>query len=161
MLAHRVRSYVAFLSVLSASLVLAGCTFTVFASKENPDPEAEAHYRAVWSEHAKALVPLNHALDVCNIGGSRQGCYEASAQMITELSAFVDDLRSTKVPPRYKKADALTREGLSRLKAGFERRNRGLASNDNADFVGGNQEIKEADAILEEAHARFPPDARP
>jgi hypothetical protein len=157
MSAHRACLVPALLLAVFAS----ACDVTFFASEGELDPTAEARYRAVFKENAAALASANPSLDACNVGGTKQGCYDASARVIEALNTFLADLRSTNVPSRYKKADTSYRSGLEAMIAGFERRNRGIATNSNADFLGGNEAVKEANSLLEEAYEQFPPDARP
>jgi hypothetical protein len=148
-------------AALALAGALSGCDVEFFASEGEPEPAAEAQYRAVYRANAKAIASINTSLDACNVGGSQEGCYYASQRMIAALEKFLADLRSTRVPSRYRQADASVRQALEMSIAALERRNRGLVTNNNADFIDGNAAMKEAARLLEESHDQFPPDARP
>jgi hypothetical protein len=147
-------------AVLVGLGVLSG-NLTFFVTKGHPEPAAERRYRELISRDFGALKPLNAALDVCNIGGTVQGCYDASNNMIDGLNALLRDLNTTYVPSRYVGGNDAVRRAVERLIGGFRRRNAGLSTNDNASFVRGNDEMKNANSDLSSAWGRFPPDARP
>jgi hypothetical protein len=146
-------------------MVLAvGCSghVSVFVSKGKVDPSAEARYREVWKRHSDALAPLLQRLPpVCNVGGTKQGCYDTSAQVVAAYRTFLSDLQATPVPSRYKQADGTLRNAIQTLVAGFERRNQGIARGDDNDFVGGNDQIRAGVSLLNQAYAEFPSDAKP
>lgn len=155
------RAYFGLLPALLLAVVASACDVTFFASEGEFEPAAEARYREVYRDNAAALASINPSLDACNVGGTKQGCYAASERMIEALETFLTDVRSTDIPSRFKKADASFKDALETMIDGFERRNRGIATNSNSDFLGGNEAVKEADSLLEEAYEQFPPDARP
>lgn len=158
------------LAVASAIIVLLGVlvglgaisgNLTFFATKGHPEPAAEGRYRKVIGRDFGALEPLNAGLDVCNIGGTRGGCYDASNEMIDALNSLLRDLNTTYVPSRYVDGNNAVRHAVQRLRDGFQTRNSGLAANDNASFVRGNDELKHANSDLSRAWRHFPADARP
>ena len=91
---------IVFLAVLAGLGVISG-NLTFFATKGHPEPAAEGRYRKVISRDFGTLEPLNAGLDACNIGGSRQDCYDASNNMIDALNSLLRDLNTTDVPSRY------------------------------------------------------------
>jgi len=143
------------------AVLVSACEVTFFASEGELEPAAEARYRAVWRESIAALNAINPSLDACNVGGTKQGCYHASERMVQALQTSLAAVRSTYVPSRYRKADASLRDGLERMITGYQRRNRGIATNSNTDFRGGNEAVKDANRLLAEAYEHFPLDARP
>ena len=143
--------------------VLTGASCEVHAevSKGDLEPKAEAHYRAAWQHGWQRLAPLNRGLDACNVpAGTKQGCYNASQAMIGGVQAFLDELAAVHVPSRYQPGDETLRRALRTLVEGYARRNRGIATNDNADFIGGNETLKRANDLLKTAFGRFPIDAQ-
>jgi len=151
---------IVFLAVLAGLGTISG-NLTFFATKGHPEPAAEAHYRKVISRDFGTLEPLNAGLDACNIGGTRQGCYDVSDRMIVALNSLLRDLNTTDVPSRYVDGDDAVRHAVQRLLDGFQTRNSGLAANDNASFVRGNDELKQGNSDLSRAWRRFPANARP
>jgi hypothetical protein len=151
---------IVFLAVLAGLGAISG-NLTFFATKDHPELAAEGRYRKVISRDFGALEPLNAALDACNIGGTRQGCYDASNKMIDALNSLLRDLNTTYVPSRYVDGNDAVRHAVQRLLDGFQTRNSGLAANDNASFVRGNDELKQGNSDLRRAWRHFPADARP
>jgi hypothetical protein len=151
---------IALLAVLVGFGALRG-NVAFFASKGRLEPAAERHYRESIRRDFDTLEPLDARLDVCNVGGTIQGCYEASNAVIKALSALLRDVGAADVPSRYVDGNDALRRAVRRLRDGFKTRNHGLATYDNASFVRGNDEIEQANSELENAWARFPPDARP
>ena len=154
------------LAIIVSLAVLAGIgaisgNLTFFGTKGHPEPPAERTYRKLISRDFGNLVPLNAGLDVCNIGGTRQGCYDASKKMIDALDSLLRDLDTTYVPSRYVDANDAVRHGVQRLRDGYQTRNSGLATNDNASFIRGNDELKQANGDINRAWRLLPADARP
>lgn len=142
-------------------LTAAGCGVTGEVSKGDLEPKAEGSYRAVWKQGWERLAPLNRGLDACNVpAGTKQGCYDASQAMIGGIQMFLNDLAAVRVASRYQAGDETLRRALRDLAEGYARRNRGIATNDNADFIGGNEDLKEANDLLKTAFGRFPVDAQ-
>ena len=72
-----------------------------FASKGRLEPAAERHYRESIRRDFDTLEPLDARLDVCNVGGTIQGCYDASNAVINALDALPRDVGAADVPSRY------------------------------------------------------------
>ena len=164
---HLVRAQIAVplaIIVVVAALVGLGVVsgnVTFFVTKGDREPAAESRYREMITRDFGALEPLNVALNACNIGGTRQGCYDASNKMIDGLNALLRDLKTAYVPSRYADGNNDLRHGVGRLIEGFRTRNKGIAANNNALFVRGNDELKSANGDISHAWGSFPPDARP
>lgn len=153
-------------------LVLAAAVLTsawrVWVSAGTADPKAEleveSEYRNVWRRGSDALGKANEAFNsgVCDVGGNKRGCFEASAGAIAAIDAWLSRLVRVAVPERYRDGDAAFRAALNAMRSGLERRNQGLvAPGNNEDFVAGNDMTKEADAAMRAAYEKFPEDARP
>jgi len=142
---------------------LAGCSVhaSVSFSKGQLDPAGEARYRTIWQQDWTLVNQATPGLSACNIGGAKQACYDASAAMARALRKFTSDLQGVITPSRYAAADAEIKTALAALISGYERRNEGIAHNVDADFVAGNDMLKQGTALLRTAYGKFPADARP
>lgn len=70
-------------------------------------------------------------------------------------------MTTIETPDRFASANADVKSALRSFIDGYRRRNVGIASNDDADFVAGNDELKSASKKLKQAYDEFPVDARP
>lgn len=149
--------------VLVVSLTACRASVSVSVSEGKVEPEAEAHYRKVWTRGSEAMAKGNEQFQsgVCNIGGDRRGCYDASAKVIDSINGFLTDLEAIVVPSRYQAADVACRKALMSLREGFELRNDGLKTGNDAQFTDGNDRLKLASTALQTAYEKFPVDARP
>lgn len=134
--------------------LVSACTthVSVSISQGKLDPAGEAQYGKVWFRGWTAVGQATPALRSCNLGGTKQECYDASEAMISALNGFLANLGATRVPSRYAKADADLRAALRTLTSGYLHRNQGIANNDDGDFVGGNDMLKQGDALLKKAY---------
>lgn len=154
-----------FLGALVVVMALTSCraSVSVSVSDGKVEPEAEAHYREVAKRGGAAMATASRGFEsgVCNVGGDQRGCYGASAEAIEAIDSFLSDLDAAAVPSRYREGDGAVRAALKLWRDGLERRNQGLASGNDADFVAGNDMLKLADPQLRSAYEKFPVDARP
>lgn len=162
---QRTRFCPLFLGALVVVMALASCraSVSVSVSDGKVEPEAEAHYREVAKRGSAAMATASRGFEsgVCNVGGDQRGCHGASAQAIEAIGDFLRDLDATSVPSRYREGDGAVRAALKLMRDGFERRNQGLATGNDADFVAGNDMLKLAEPQLRSAYEKFPADARP
>jgi hypothetical protein len=129
----------------------------------------ELTYNAVWQRDMTTIATDSEPFratatspGVCNAGGSKQGCYDTDARVIADLRTMLTDLSSLTVPPRYRSADMLVRQGIQANIVGLELRNDAISSgNPDASFEQSNAKLKEADADLRQAYSEFPTDNRP
>lgn len=151
-------------------LLTGGCTFytRTTGAETVEDLQAEDRYKAVYAEHMdrlrqdfKLLAPTATSPGVCNIGGTKQGCYDADVKIISSLQEMLEALEETQVPPRYEPADALLKEALDLNIRALELRNQGIAQNDDAAFQEHREVMEEALAQWAEAYAAFPTDNPP
>lgn len=151
------------LAVIAASM--AACHPSVFVSVSHGslEPKAEAQYQDVWSKSSRAMATARERFrsGVCNVGGDQRGCYDTSATAVAAIDGFLAALDRTAVPSRYRDADAAVRGALRTMRAGLGRRNQGLATGNDSDFVAGNDMVKAADSALHRAYGKFPVDAPP
>jgi hypothetical protein len=91
---------IVFLGVLAGLGTISG-NVTFFSTKSHPELPLKGVTGKVIARDFGTLEPLNAGLGVCNIGGTRQGRYDASNKMIDSLHALLRDLNTTYVPSRY------------------------------------------------------------
>jgi hypothetical protein len=140
----------------------------VSAQVTTGDAALEQQYKAIWQrdftkvkQDAAPLAASSTSPGVCNVGGSKQGCYDTSEKLASDLQALLNDLGKVTVPPRYRRADQMLRDGLTSNVSGFRLRNRGIATASDADFQQGNVMISQGVSKLQEAYAAYPADSRP
>ncbi|MBI3751019.1 MAG: hypothetical protein HY263_05095 [Chloroflexi bacterium] len=109
----------------------------------------------------KVFAPSGTNPGPCNIGGSKQGCYDADTQVIGDLSAMLSALEGTKVPPRFVEADRGLRDALSKNIKGLDLRNQAIAKADDTLWQQGAQALRDAASAWTAAYAAFPADNRP
>src|ERR1700716_1363179 len=88
----------------SLSIVQTGCVAS--GQVTTGDVAIEQQYKMIWHRDIlqvrQAAVPLaasGASPGVCNVGGSKQACYETSEKVATDLQTLLDDLRAITVPP--------------------------------------------------------------
>lgn len=147
--------------VVTLSFLTISCSISV--TPGTVDPKGEAAYREAWQSGGEALSSASAGFrqGVCDVGGDMRGCYETSARAIAAVDTFLASLSDTAVPSRYRDADSDFRTALKTMRAGFEQRNQGLATNSNGDFAAGNDTLKAVGTALHRAYLKFPVDARP
>jgi hypothetical protein len=152
-------------------MTLAGCVtvgvHTTGAASVD-DLNAENAYVAVYMDHMTVLsrdmlpfAPSGNNPGVCNKGGTKQGCYDVDAKVITDLNAMLDALAATAVPPRFADANGLLRDAITKNVQGLDLRNRAIAHNDNNAWQQHGPLLEQAEAGWKAAYAAFPADNRP
>ena len=135
--------------------------FHVYATAGHLEPAAEKQYQLVWNRDAARLSSLNNQLDACNIGGTKQRCYEVSGATATALTSTVNDLQRLHVPSRFALAHKSIVKGLTMLAQALSLRTKAIAANDNEQWQTANAEIDSADVLLKKGHSQLPLDAQP
>ena len=152
-------------------MILAGCVtvgvHTTGAASVD-DLKAENAYVAVYMDHmtvlSRDLLPFAASGSnpgVCNKGGTKQGCYDVDAKVISDLNAMLNALAATAVPPRFAEANELLREAITMNVQGLDLRNRAIANNDNNAWEQHGPLLEQAEAGWKAAYAAFPADNRP
>jgi hypothetical protein len=150
-------------------LILAGCVTVRTTGAESVDDfAAEEQYKAVYSARmtavavdGKLFAPTGSSPGVCNVGGSKQGCYDADTTMIQDLQAMLDALETTAVPPRFAQADELLKEALAGNIRGLQLRNQAIADSDNTVWKEHAVALEQALSTYQRAYEAFPADNRP
>src|SRR5262245_43928083 len=135
------------LALAAAVLVpVLGCSDAVSESHDDDalDTEVNAFY-----EHVPEIYP---SLDVCDRGGDQQRCHTASATYIDILLDHRQRFRAIDTDRASRDAFVHAFEALI---AGFERRNRGLETHNDADVVGGNDDIATGNEALDNARQEW------
>jgi hypothetical protein len=143
-------------------------SFRTFGAATVEDVQAEEQYKAVYGEQMaivhedlQVFLPSASGPGVCNVGGTKQGCYDADALAIQGLQAMLRALEATPVPPRYADADKLLREAIAENIRGLELRNLAIAESDNAALSEHQGALEHALTIYGQAYAAFPDDNKP
>jgi hypothetical protein len=154
-----------------AALALAGClrvSTTVSGAASVEDLAAENAYIAIYMQHMtqvasdlQVFAATGNNPGVCNIGGTKQGCYDADARVIGDFEAMRAALEGAKVPPRFVDADQKLRDVLAKNINGLDLRNQGIATSSDALWQQGQQLLKEVEGDWAAAYAAFPADNRP
>ena len=154
-----------------ASLTIAGCfriSTTVNGAASVEDLAAENAYIAIYMQHMtqvasdlQAFAASGNNPGVCNIGGTKQGCYDADARVIADFTAMQSALAAAKVPPRFVDADQKLRDALAKNIKGLDLRNQGIATSSDALWQQGQQLLAGVEADWTAAYAAFPADNRP
>jgi hypothetical protein len=152
-------------------VTLGGCSVTLHTTGAATveDLQAEDRYKAVYNEYMtrlhtriqQLLAPTATSPGVCNVGGDKQGCYDADTAVIADFQALKSALDAIAVPPRFVKADQLLREGIAKDIEAMTLRNRAIAENDDAAWTQHQSVLEEAVAIMQQAYAAYPEDNRP
>jgi hypothetical protein len=98
---------------------------------------------------------------VCNKGGTKQGCFDADAQLVSGLDAMLSALSATTIPPRFVEADRLLRDAITKDVHGVELRNQAIANNDDNAWQQSGPLIEQAQTSWKAAYIAFPADNRP
>jgi hypothetical protein len=150
--------------VVALSIGAASCraSVSVYVGAGKTDSAGEAQYRALWTKDVTAMRQVEATFgSSCNMGGSQQVCHDASAKEVDAIDQFLSDLPTLRIPSRYAPANATLVRGLTMDRDGLVERNRGFERQDDTAFVAGNNNIKSAGLVLNQAYGQFPPDARP
>lgn len=154
-----------------AWVLLGGCASVRTVGADNPqDLAAEERYKAVYAGQM-AEVNQNSTLfnpgpgnpGVCNIGGTKQGCYDADVKAIASWQAMLSALALVPVPPRYVAADNLLRVAIGDVIQGLELRNKGLTGPNGDDAAFAEHKVVLARGIdgLTTAYRAYPSDNAP
>ena len=143
-----------------------GVSTTGAASVE--DLEAENAYIALYMDHMtqlaedlKVFAQSGDNPGPCNKGGNKQECFNADSGAIATLTAMLEALRATKVPPRFVDADRLLRDALTKNAEGLQLRNQALESGDDDTWAKHASILEDAQVAWTAAYAAFPADHRP
>jgi hypothetical protein len=152
-------------------MILAGCVTvgvhtTGAASVE--DLKAENDYIAVYMDGMTALsrdfqlfAASGSNPGVCNKGGTKQGCFDADAKVVSGLNGMLGALSATTVPPRFVESDRLLHDAITKNVQGLELRNQAIATTDNNAWQQSGPLLEQAQASWKAAYAAFPADNRP
>jgi hypothetical protein len=170
MAAMSVRRRACLLMVLAVAVT--GCINVGFSTRTfGTDIEglkAEAAYNNVYSREManlhvqmQAFAPSGTNPGVCNVGGSKQACYDTDVAVIEAMNRLIAALEATSVPPRFVNADALLRAAFRESIRGLELRNQAIENNDNAAWAEHQTVLQAAQQATVDAYAAYPEDNRP
>ena len=98
---------------------------------------------------------------MCNIGGTKQGCYDTDQAVIGDLQTMRSSLTGSVVPSQYHHANVLLVRAIDTTIVGLEDRDRAIATNNDQLFQRSNQLLPEGHTAFQQAYAAFPGYARP
>jgi hypothetical protein len=132
------------------------------------DLGAEDQYRQVYAQQMgnvhvglALFAPNGSNPGVCNVGGTKLGCYDADTALIRDFEAMRTALEATTVPPRFVDADTLLRAAIDKDIQGLQLRNQAIATNDDALWKQHGPVLAEAQTAFQAAYRAFPEDNRP
>lgn len=130
--------------------------------------QAEFAYNNVYSREMGNLRQAMAAFaasgtnpGVCNVGGTKQGCYDADLAAIAAMRQVIAALEATPVPPRFIQADALLRAALEENVRGLELRNQAIENSDNGAWKEHQAVLQAAQQAIVAAYGAYPADNRP
>jgi hypothetical protein len=151
-------------------LAIGGCAVSVRTFHGTVDDvQAEALYNNTYSASMTGLHQDIQRLfgatgtnpGVCNVGGSKQGCYDADLQVIQDYRGMLSALAKIPVPQRFADGDRLLRQAIDESIRGLQLRNQAIAQNDDAAWAQHAEILKQATSTFQRAYAAYPEDNRP
>jgi hypothetical protein len=151
-------------------VAIGGCAVSIQTFHGTVDDlQAEAQYNNTYSA---SMASLHHDIQrlfgvtatnpgVCNVGGSKQGCYDADLQVIQDYHAMLSALAKIPVPRRFADGDRLLRQAIDESIRGLQLRNQAIAQNDDAAWTQQAGILKQATSTFQRAYAAYPEDNRP
>jgi hypothetical protein len=125
-------------------------------------------YLAMWDEHWGAietdlgpLVPTASSPGVCNAGGEKQGCHDASERLLADFIAFQDVLETFDVPEGVEETHDSLGRALAKAIEGAQLRMKAIEEQDDGAWNAANEALKEASALSQQAYQQFPDFAQP
>ena len=129
--------------------------FTTFSTGDNNQQEL-AYTMQVRGDLATIEAATQGLHPICDKGGQKQGCFDASQRMINALWTAMNDLNRVQVPPRYKTAHDHLVAALNQDLQGFGQRALALQNGDNTIWQRSNDAIGAADQALAAALHEYP-----
>ncbi len=150
-------------------LALSSCTFKMTGADSVDEFQAEEAYLARYQglatsvlETFQAFAPRQGSPGVCNIGGTKQECYEADLATIKALDEMHAGMSVIAVPPRFVRGHDLLLQALQINRDGLDSRNATIASGDpKASLAPSNQLLKEALDLYSQSYLAYPADNKP
>jgi hypothetical protein len=137
-------------------LVLAACSVhaSTFSSSESID---ELAYSQTVRSDLIVVRDADAGLHpVCDAGGKRQGCFDASLRVVAALAALVQGLDAHPASPRFTHADTDLRRAIAVDIQGFQIRNSAIATLNNADWTKGLALIAKGAGDIDAALREYP-----
>jgi hypothetical protein len=148
---------------LAAGAFLAACLWGCSSSVFAVHPDQESKYDALWSADwhmiasgQRPLQPSASSPGACNIGGTKQGCYDADVTLIADFRKLAADLSGSAVPSEFARANATLHRGIRHEVQGFSDRNAVIASgNPGATLSQSNKELELGQRAIEQALSEY------
>jgi hypothetical protein len=138
---------------------LAGCAAEVYTV----NPAQEMKYDRLWAADwhrividERPFIASASSPGVCNIGGTKQGCYDADLTLIADFRKLGADLSGSVVPSEFARANTTLHAGIREFIRALSDRNDAIASgNPNATLTQSNNELAVAQRTFEQAFAEY------
>jgi hypothetical protein len=152
-------------AVAAVAACLGGCSVSgsVVISGSALNLGQESKYDALWSADWRTIAigqrPLQASASspgACNIGGSKQGCYDADVRLIADFRKLGSDLSGSVVPSEFTRANATLHRCIVDDIRGLSDRDAAIASqNPNATFSRSNKELELGQRTCEQALSEY------
>ena len=140
-------------------LVLAACSVHASTLSSKESIAELAYSQTVRSDLLVVRDAVGGLHPVCDAGGQRQGCFDASQRVIAALAGLVDGLDAHPASPRFARADTDLRRAIAIDIQGFQVRNSAIATKNNADWTKGQNLIGQGAQGIDAALREYPSDA--
>jgi hypothetical protein len=151
-------------ALIGAALSVSACGVSVTASVQSAPSPVDREYQKVWSADWRAimtdgapLVPTETSPGVCNVGGTKNGCYQVGVAMVRDYRRLLLDLRQVSVPAAYRTANSRAREAVATTIKAWVLRCEAIANDDNAAWRQAQSLFVQAHDAISAAYAVFPP----
>jgi hypothetical protein len=112
-----------------------------------------------WRKLNKDAAPLMQSASspgVCNVGGSRNDCYEVGVRQIHDLQRLRRDLQKVTVPTAYAAANRKIQDAVAMSIQAWKLRCQAIAQDDNGAWQQANVLFSKAHVAFSEAYREFP-----
>jgi hypothetical protein len=148
-----------------AAVVLSACSASLHVSAGVVNADAyNAKWRAAWSavmSDATPYIPTAASPGVCNVGGTKQGCYDTDQSVIADLHTMSTELTGSVVPGQFRPANRLLQQAIKITVLGLQLRDEAIANNDDRSFQRSRRLLPQGHTLFLRAYSTYPAYARP
>jgi hypothetical protein len=148
-----------------AAGMLFGCSASVHVSAGSVNDGAyNTKWSAAWSainRDAQPYIARGSSQGVCNIGGTKQGCYDTDQAVVADLHRMRSSLRGSIVPAQFRGANKLLQRAITTTISGLALRDQAIAKNDDRLFHRSRLVLPQGHDLFQQAYAAYPDYARP
>jgi hypothetical protein len=144
------------------ALALVSCSCTVSVSAGSFDPQRASYdnaWNAGWTKVVQDSPPLaatSTSPGVCNVGGTKQGCYDTDRVLISDYQALGRTLTNAPVPVGFAKADATVHGAIDIAIKGLEERDAAIADpSRTGTFTQSNLDLRRSDSLFQQGIKQY------